>query len=174
MSNFKGKGCCNLYKEYEEMNIEDSEDCNIAAIKIKKLKYKIIAIYRAPQINPEDFFDNLDEILERYKNAIITGDINLNILDVNNKITKHKEIIELNNYHIENLIQKKNITRRSKQNGSIIDHVIGLKELQCKINAKDTAISDYKMLYVTLDINSETETKKDSDTITKIKKCPTL
>ncbi|KAL3265606.1 hypothetical protein HHI36_009810 [Cryptolaemus montrouzieri] len=99
----RGRGVAIYIKkdiEYKEINIEDSEDCNIAAIKIKKLEYKIIAIYRAPQINPEDFFDNLDEILGRYKNAIIIGDINLNILDVN-KITNYKEIIELNNYHIK-------------------------------------------------------------------------
>ncbi|KAL3281383.1 hypothetical protein HHI36_004593 [Cryptolaemus montrouzieri] len=167
----KGRGVVIYIKkdiEYKEINIEDSEDCNIAAIKIKKLKYKIIAIYRAPQINPEDFFENLDEILGRYKNAIIIGDINLNIPNVKNNITNYKEIIELNNYHIKNLTQKKNITRKNKQNGSILDHVIDLKELQCKINAKDTAISDHKMLHVALDINSETETKKDSYTTTKI------
>ncbi|KAL3280426.1 hypothetical protein HHI36_017908 [Cryptolaemus montrouzieri] len=130
MSNFKGRYlqlvAIHIKKniEYAEMNIED---CNIAAIKIKKLKYKIIAIYRAPQINPEDFFDNLDEILGRYKNAIIMGDINLNILDVNNKLTNYKEIIELNNYHMKNLIQKKNIRRRNKQNGSILILKLKLK-----------------------------------------------
>ncbi|KAL3265540.1 hypothetical protein HHI36_009745, partial [Cryptolaemus montrouzieri] len=70
----RGKGVAIYIKKdigYEEINIEDTEDCNIAAIKIEKLKYKIIEIYRAPQMNPEDFFDNLDEILGRYKNAII-------------------------------------------------------------------------------------------------------
>ena len=116
-------------------------------VELNNFKYQLLCLYRAPKNKINTFLRYLNNILEHNKNLLIVGDINIDLLRRDNATKKYNDVIYLNSYEIKNYSHK--ITRRNSKNtstGTLIDHVIGSKNLLCKVKLADIPISDHKML----------------------------
>lgn len=92
---------------------------NFLIVYLRKLKLKIIGVYNT---NNELFFESFDQVLSDNSNAIILGDININLLKENAQTKKLYELLIINGYQVLNKINKKYSTRNSADTRTIIDH----------------------------------------------------
>jgi hypothetical protein len=65
-----------------------------------------------------------DDLLGKYKNMLIVGDANIDLLEKNTTSAIYKSIIYTNNYNIINRLDKNNATRVTDTTSTIIDHII--------------------------------------------------
>lgn len=113
---------------------------------------KIVCIYRPPgQKNPQKFIDSLDEYLKSLQpktNLILTGDININIIDGNND--KHSDT------YLDMLASHRVLPGHTfdTRTNSCIDHIminLNPNHYSASIAVLDTTITDHKMtvIYIT-------------------------
>ena len=88
---------------------------------MRKIKLNIIGIYNS---NTNEFYDIFDSVLSDYKNSIIVGDMNINLLHNNKHIEKYCDTIHSNNFKILKKIHQDFFTRIHGNSRSIIDHAL--------------------------------------------------
>lgn len=108
--------------EVQEIKITD---CNFIKLRYKQgnKQFLCLSFYRSPSGKIEKFLDELEHILENDREQadirIITGDININILDCSkNETDRYLNILATNGY----LSQLKRPTRIGKKSNSCLDH----------------------------------------------------
>lgn len=104
-----------------EDKIENSSSIFID-FKVDSKNFKLIAIYRSPSLNVFDFINSLDSVLtnmDKNKNIIMVGDINLNILEDGNESNEYLSVMHLNGF--KSFINKP--TRESGESSTCIDHI---------------------------------------------------
>lgn len=110
------------------------------------MKFNIFGIYKAPHTGAGDFTTNFKNILATYKHSIHFGDLNLNLLDENDRAVgqymdtvRSKGFLFLNKCHIDHC------TRLSTESSTVIDHIItDLLTNTYSIALHDTPISDHR------------------------------
>lgn len=133
---------------------ETNLDCESVTIEINsKPKIKVQTIYRPPSTNIREFMHYLEESLQRYKNTIIIGDFNINLLSNNPETQMYKNLIRLNGYKIMNKINTQNATRIDNNGAkTIIDHVLSnVRTSVVKINLFDNPLSDHKGIEIEIE-----------------------
>lgn len=135
---------------YDVLDIPEIDRTNVCGIFLKNYNINIFNIYRSPKNKINKFFSYFSEILVEYSNSIIVGDINVDVLKQSNKTKEYKDMLQLNSFKIQNIHRGCIITRRSKNKGTIIDHLITQNNKKCKIKPYDIAITDHKMLKITV------------------------
>lgn len=139
-------------------------------INLNDLNLKVCGFYRSPSTKPEQFFDILENVLDKTDNLICLGDANFNLLKSNEHNTvKYLDILKSNNYSILNNIVEEEFTysedKLGKLHSSIIDHIfsdsIGLSK-KSEINVEDVHFSDHRLLICRceLDANQTIITKQ--------------
>lgn len=144
------------------------EDGNaVLVVELIKEKLKICGMYRKPDSNMDKFLMDFDALLDKYRNMIIMGDFNINLLNTSSLISsKYNNIINTSGFFVLNNISTEYVTRLGYQQGegSIIDHVItDIFEGKHSLVIKDAYFTDHKYLLLSSDIHL----KKDSFTATK-------
>lgn len=109
--------------EVQEIKLDD---CNCMRIKYRQNNKQFLchAFYRSPSGKTEKFLDQLEYILENEKEVadtkIITGDLNINILNTKDKQTdRYLNILAIHGY----LSQLNRPTRIGKKTQSCLDHM---------------------------------------------------
>lgn len=74
--------------------------------------------------------------------------MNLDLLKNSNTINTYKQIIEMNGFHIQNILNQKSATRTTNNTASILDHVITNKNITCTMKLEDHNVSDHKIIYI--------------------------
>lgn len=129
----------------EEPNIND---CNSLLIKIGS-EFAIIAIYRSPSYrNLNQFITSLNDILQNlssFKNIIIIGDININILPGTTD-SNAQDYLNLCSFH--GLLPSH--TLATHQSGSCLDHIMLKANLPSLALVINSSITDHNAALLTL------------------------
>lgn len=130
-------------------------------------KFKIMTMYRPPRANFDDFLCELERDCDKYKNMIIVGDMNINLLQDTPTCTNYKTMLDSYYYRILNTVCENSPTRSTATSCSIIDHVISdvpSRHFSKTISLLETCISDHKALVfdfkVSISKKSEMTTKE--------------
>ena len=103
----------------------------------------LVVIYRPPTSSVTSFCNEIDNLLEQLnqsnKNALIIGDMNLNLRQSNSSVTEYLNIIESNGFH--QLVHEP--TRVTQNTASILDHIITNYNYMCDIRVHKTDITDH-------------------------------
>lgn len=150
---YRGAGCA-IYIHKSIISTQIFEQCineqNFLVTKLTRENINIIAIYRPPSTNITLFFESLTQLLIKYPNSIIAGDINLDILkNNNNTVKKYFDIIHSSGFSILNKININSATRTTSDSKTIIDHIItDLLTYKFNIAMEDLSFSDHKYLKI--------------------------
>jgi Endonuclease-reverse transcriptase len=109
--------------------------------------------YNPPNHNGKNFLDFFSKWLDKFRNLIICGDFNINLLrsDVH-YVSDYINIIQASGYFVLNKISSETSTRWSCTTRTLIDHVItDLITDKYILAIGDTYLSDHK--YLILNIN---------------------
>lgn len=125
------------FNTYEPNNIKDA-NCLVTTL---GMEYAIISIYRPPSYRRlDDFISSLDSILtdhKRFKNIILIGDININIIDTD----------QANNYSSYlDMLASHGLTPTHKlptRGNSCLDHCMVKTRLPNKTLVCDTSVTDH-------------------------------
>lgn len=130
-------------------------------IERKTRKRTIIAIYRSPNSDADEFNQSLEEYLENVKLtefAIVIGDTNIDLCSAEKYVTDYKEI--LSTYGFVSLINK--YTREEGNIKTCIDHIF-LKNTSSSITSKlvpsilKTKITDHYPIALNILVESQSE-----------------
>ena len=146
-------------------------ECCLVEVKTSRDPLIIVGIYRTPKTCYEKpFLNNLDTLMvilnKLYKNILIIGDINIDVLEVSNKYKNFTSILESNqmNYLVDFP------TRYSDQRDSALDNVItNINKANIKVAGIVTLLSDHDAQLIEI-IGIKTKnssTLKNSNNITK-------
>lgn len=123
-------------------------ECNRLLIKIG-LDYAILALYRPPSFKDINIFTNsLDEILQTltsYKNIILIGDININILPDSRDPTA-LNYLNLCSFH--GLLPAH--TLPTHQSGSCLDHIMLKSNISAQALIPNSTVTDHRAALITL------------------------
>ena len=134
----------------------DTNDLEIIIneISLQKVKWIVIAVYRPPNCDANVFLDKIqsivDDCLIRSSNIVITGDLNLNLLD---KDTGSSPGMKLNNFM--DIFDFKNVVREptcyATNNPTLIDVIItNCSQKFAKTLTCNTSLSDYHYMVVSV------------------------
>lgn len=142
---------------------------NMLGINIRNFgkSFNIFAIYKQPRSNFDIFNNEIEVVLEKFKNSIIFGDFNLNILDINTNenVSKYVDNLYSNGFIILNKITSEYITRRNNSSGTIIDHVLtDILDNNYALALHDTDISDHRYFYTTITYNKNEKIQSKNQT----------
>ena len=137
----------NNYTLNKKLSFTTSTDqCQVIDFKIENRKHTLINCYRPPQADPIPFIEKLDETIRHVKknNCVITGDFNLNLLNISVHEPTEKYYNMLLSNSFKPIITKP--TRITDKSQTIIDH-IWTNDLRTDISPKGyiyiTDISDH-------------------------------
>lgn len=121
---------------------------NILIISLPEQKVHICGIYNNPRSIINNFFVYFNNIMSTYKNLLIFGDLNLNILNFNdNTVREYNELIQSNGFLILNKAHPDYATRISNTIKTILDHIITDKiQSSYKFFISSTHLSDHEIL----------------------------
>ena len=127
------------YEKIEKINNLHLKKLEIISIRMitNETKTIIIAVYRPPNVNTADTISDLEKILKQIgnENAIITGDLNIDLANSNSLGEKYSEL--LLSYDLIQFV--KAFTRITSTSKTIIDHV------SSNINTTDTTVTHHKI-----------------------------
>lgn len=129
----------------------DCQDCNALIIKIDNRDVAIIGIYRSPsytKLNP--FFESLNQILKslsHYKNIVLMGDINLDLLD-NSKDDRDTYLMQV---AFHGLSPTHDFVTRDAA-GTCVDHVLLKTNFPSLSAVIQTSVTDHKAVTLSLRI----------------------
>lgn len=129
-----------------------AREVQILVLHLNDLNLNICGVYRppsSPNSNMREFLDLMDETLEKHKNMICVGDMNIDLLGYESE--ELKTLIKCNNFSILNKIEKSFFTRRSTYSNSIIDHCYTDLTNNFMLQLGDTVLSDHKFMFVLVD-----------------------
>lgn len=123
---------------------------NVMGINIPCLNINIFGIYISnnPLNNIPVFLEELDKIMEKFKNSYLIGDMNINLLNENTLKQTYINIVQSNGFNIINKICPSMPTRKSSSNSpSILDHMItDLLQHKYILNIFPKTIGDHETL----------------------------
>ena len=163
----RGGGILLFIKENIHFEIKDSAYChfeNICGVLTveNSIKILLLAVYRPPSNNKLGFINELKELCRniKFKNVILIGDVNLNLLDPNDiSVQAYEDVLAVNGF----LKCINGITREEflgdKLVSSCLDHIFirsGAKQVNSVIYK--TKISDHYLVACALNFNSTLQT----------------
>lgn len=127
-------------------NVEDNN--NLLIINLPLQKMFICGIYNNPRSNIQLFLDKISDITSRFKNLLIFGDFNMNLLNLNDsKVNLYNNIIHSNGFIFLNKLSSEFATRISNTVRTIIDHIItDLVQYNFSFFLSPTCVSDHEMI----------------------------
>lgn len=144
---------CRVLKKVNENNVQ------IMIIDLIKNNIKIGVIYRPPNhANIKTFENVLEKILESYRNLLILGDMNIDILDGSVTSTRiYDNIVASHYFKILNKLDVQMATRINHRTGSktLIDHVVSDLSTVKSIITNNSTISDHRMIVVGIELHSK-------------------
>lgn len=158
-----------LHNSFECKIIENFESENHACIilKIDRLKLIIVASYRPPTYNLNDYLNFLDEkisdMLPLKYNCIIIGDMNVDLLNNNRNTERIMDIYNSNNFQLCN---QNYPTRHLNNNHSLLDHIAINFKNKIHLSIISNSLSDHDIQL--LDITQINKEKPKKGTIKKI------
>lgn len=125
------------------------DDANYLWIHFKKFSLDICAIYKPNTTNLNGFLEQYSQQLHNKKRAVVFGDFNLDLLNLDSATKNYKNILKENNFKILNKIDQKHCTRETSTSKTILDHVCSnLKENDFGLTIIESAMSDHKQLFL--------------------------
>lgn len=108
----------------------------------------------------ELFLSDLETNLSRFKNTIVLGDFNINILDKESSVTEqYMDTVYSSGYVLLNNSDAQMATRVSNTISTTIDHCLtDMVDLEFNLSISDCDFSDHKELFI--NFNKINETKK--------------
>ena len=132
-----------VLKNIENLNKESDFEC--CAVSLDTLNTILVSIYRSPLGNMDIFFNSMNECLERIfkcnKQIIITGDFNINFMNLDNNVINFKNL--LLSFNLKITISEP--TRISRFSSTCIDNVATNIELY-ETKVIDTDLSDHRAI----------------------------
>lgn len=141
-------------RQIDEYNIDNVQ---FLVVELLSLNIKLAACYRPPNYkNLDTFFNGLNTILQRHKNLILVGDMNIDLLVPNNILNTYQNTISSSFFKIINQINQTMGTRRTESSNTLIDHMISdLNQNILKyFITNDNCLSDHRMIVLNLDLKS--------------------
>lgn len=136
----------------------------IIEVFMDKQKIKIMTLYRPPSSNINEFLEELETTCESFKNGLIVGDMNIDILNTTTNSVAYKNTLEYYSFRILNTLTKNKATRCSTSSATIIDHLAtDLPDCYFSkpIDIKSTCISDHNL--ISFSVAFKTLNKKKSE-----------
>lgn len=130
-----------------------SQENQFLIVNFPKLKFNIGGVYRPPHTRESGFFSLLDSTLSSFRNTILFGDFNLNILLSNESlIGRYCDVVSTNGFVFLNDVVDKMYTREGLGVCSLIDHVLtDIVSFKYGLALVDDPISDHRAIL--LDLN---------------------
>ena len=166
----KGKGGGVAFYIHDSLNFDPEKDIlykkdhkgsNFLVVNIRKYNIKLLQIYRESKTHLNDFYDILEDILSKFNNMIMMGDINLCLM--NKESNCYRDIVMANGHCLLNKINSNHATCGKR----IIDHFsTDLLQYNFKMNIKLNSFSDHKTIRVSFDrkvINNEMVNLRKTD-----------
>lgn len=121
-------------------------------VKLNDLNLHIFSVYKPPNTNEKIFISKLEELLPLYKNCIIIGDFNLNILNADDaNILNYMNTVHCNGFGFLNKIDSTSATRTTQNSNTIIDHLISdMFNQEYEILVDDVYFSDHKFILTSM------------------------
>lgn len=172
----KTDGIVVYVKSFIQHSVEEIilEDCNCLKIKFKQNGTNFVchAFYRSPSGRTEKFLEQFGNILENDRDPaeikIVTGDLNINILNTSdNDVDNYLNLLAFNGY----LSQLNKVTRVNKKTRSCIDHIFVKSNTGTDLSSfvLQTRVSDhYPIILNAKNIGSPNSTKKHRTIHTKL------
>lgn len=140
---------------------ECTENVNRLIVKTHSINVSLVVVYRQPTACVNKFTEIFESILKNYRRTIIIGDMNINLLSINNNITEnYRSAIYENGFFILNKIDPIAATRaatrtysnRQSSSNTIIDHAVSdLVDFEFTISLTDASVSDHKLIMISFD-----------------------
>ena len=113
--------------KHQTLLCKDKLNQIVIQLEINKEKFKIATMYRPPNTKVSDFYDELEQIMHKFDNIINAGDINIDLLDINDTnastIKEYQNLITSYGHKILNTIDIDHATRVTNTSKTIVDHV---------------------------------------------------
>lgn len=154
-----------IKKKFENFKViteyQDSQH-NLLIVDIIDIGTKVAVMYnnKEPTSINNEFFNLLDINIKHLNNALVIGDMNVNLLKNGSIELEYLNILKTNGYRVINEISEDKATRIDKRTGtkSILDHfVTNLQNLDCILDLKDHCISDHKLIQTTINFIHNTK-----------------
>lgn len=135
--------------EFQLLHKETTLENEFVIIYSKQLNLSLICVYKPPHTYTNDFLSILDKIISRYKNSIVVGDFNLNLLNESDPIvSNYNSILQMNGLNVINKLSKTFATRIQGNSSTIIDHILSSFDNGFHIFYGDTCLSDHKYFFI--------------------------
>ncbi|CAH2109006.1 unnamed protein product [Euphydryas editha] len=124
------------------------EDNHYLWVHLNKYSLDIGAVYKTPKSNDNGFFEEYSQQLMKRKRALVFGDFNYDLLNLNRTVKNYTKMLQENGYIILNKIDNKFNTRETLTKKSILDHVSSnLKHHKFHMTIVESPMSDHKQIY---------------------------
>lgn len=135
--------------EYRVLEMIDQFNTIIISLSNTIPVLKIAVCYKKPHDNNRDFIAHLDLICDRYKNIVVMGDTNIDLLADTELSRSYKAMLESNGVRIINKLDKEYATRITDHSSTIIDHVCSdLEKYEIDFKLHDVVNLDHKAICV--------------------------
>lgn len=121
---------------------------NVCEIKLKNKKFVLIVVYNHNIHNAGPFLDDLEIIIEKYKESdiVLVGDLNIDV-NVQNPISlRYIEMVLTAGLEIKNTLP----TRRQGNSSTVIDHIVMPIDLVCEPRTVLSDFSDHNLIVFSL------------------------
>lgn len=155
----RGGGCSiYLHNSISYSNVifnKEFDGNNIIGVNVKTGNsiYNIFAVYRVPNSNITNFFNNFSYLLRTFNSSLFLGDFNINLLnkDEDPVVDEYLQIIHSSGYLVLNKEHPDFFTRKGLGAKTIIDHIItDCLSTTYSIVLHDTHLSDHRYIYALL------------------------
>jgi hypothetical protein len=125
-------------------------DCLFIKIVDEEFELTLLAIYRSPNGGIKEYIAELESVLKQNKdkNLLILGDININIMNVNNN-NVFSYLLLMSSFGFKSCVNVP--TRVTDHSETVIDHVFLRSEdnssaLKCKTDVVDSGLTDHRTI----------------------------
>ena len=136
--------------DFNVLEISESE-ISYVAVKIISTNVIVCGIYNPPMTTTNEFLNFVEQKLENINqyslDAVIVGDMNVDISKNTLQSNKLLEVYSLNGFKLFN---STTLTRTTTTGGSLIDHVISNSSEELKIHFFETPLSDHIMQTISI------------------------
>lgn len=128
---------------------------NYVLVDLYDLKLKILGVYRQPVYNTNIFVDSIEEIIDKNKNCIIAGDMNINLLNKNDvSVLNYQNMLNSQGFCVLNSITNEYATRISNTISTLLDHMISdMSSYKYTLLTAPTSLSDHHFLILNINMN---------------------
>lgn len=128
---------------------------DLLCVTVASLNIKLCVFYKQPTVPTSTFLSIIDSFLDEYRNCIVIGDANIDLLRLSNDGNRLLSTTLSNSYFVLNKIQLEMATRIAHRDGNtsctIIDHVYSdLPQFLYYLNLFDTPLSDHRVILLSI------------------------